>query len=218
MSPIEEAEAILERLAAASPEVRQRLSAYGLVIPQFGIKAGIVIKWGYRCLECNKLALYFVGDRFLDHAGNELDRPPSAVPIDQIPWKQDLPGHLINRHTPCCQHCGMEVALQNRYLRDRLIEEIDTFLASRSESERKLEAMRRAKTMGGRTLADIAARDAQVQAVQAQLAHDFAAHQKQRRAFDVLAPEAKEDLRRAVAAGVMPIPAGRGDTGHGPPK
>lgn len=195
--------------------MRARLATFGFVIPRLGKNAAITVRWGYRCQQCNRVALYFIGDTFADHSGNEFVRPPASVPIDQIPWRQDMSPELIDRHTPGCQWCKHEVALHARYLRDHLIVDLAKFEASRTKADAELERMRRERVMGGRTLEDISKSGMNVQ-----MSDDFGAHatikaadgttKPLRRVGDALSAKAVQDIQRAEAAGVLHNPIGHG--------
>lgn len=92
-----------------SPEDRYKLEQAGVVLPAGDLaqlRSG-KHKFGVRCTMCNKVALYFVGDKWVvGEPENEIevDEPP-PLPHFRISWTQDLPPHEIDRSAPKCQHC-----------------------------------------------------------------------------------------------------------------
>lgn len=137
-----EANEALEFVAGLSSAARSKLASMGCVIPnlQGGTTA---IKFAYRCSNCGHAALYFVGEVFDNGQGGTVDRPPTGVPIDQIPWKQDKAPHEIDRMRPTCQHCSHGVALDGRALRQKLIVVWGDYVASRTAAVKAVEEARR---------------------------------------------------------------------------
>jgi hypothetical protein len=206
MTPIEQYESIMQMVASAPPEVQARLQASGMVIPLLGKDARITIRWGYRCPQCNRIGLYFIGDRFIDFSGNELDRPSSSVPIDQIAWRQDLPAASVNRHSPTCQSCGHELPLHHRAIRTEYLVECESWEDSRRAAEKELERQRRLRTMGGGTMAEMAESSNRLAAA-GYRPHELETQQT-KRINDHLSPEAKADIRAADRAGFLLTPKG----------
>lgn len=128
------------RSAAASLSMEERLSLLneGFVIP-LGIadnKTG-VHKWGYRCKQCNTIAIKFVGAMFLDADGNEVAGVPTNVQIHNLPWVYNGSSQNTNRMAPTCPNCGMNIVLDNGIIRRRLVVDLETWTASRSSTQRK---------------------------------------------------------------------------------
>lgn len=137
-----EASEVLEIVSGLSSAARSKLASMGCVIPSVS-GGSIQIKYAYRCSNCGHAALYFIGEVFDNGTGGSVDRPPTGVPIDQIPWKQDKPAHEINRMTPACQHCSHGVALDGRCLREKLIVVWNDYVASRTAAVKAVEDARR---------------------------------------------------------------------------
>ena len=118
-------------------EQRERLERAGVNIPLGSLSSitSDTFTWGVRCTHCNKIALYFVGDRW-EHNGVELDAPP-PLPHNRIMWTQQLAPSQIDRAEPRCQHCGVPVALNpdKSFMRERQrVIRISEFETSRDAS------------------------------------------------------------------------------------
>jgi hypothetical protein len=134
---------------------RDRLSGLGINIPQGDVTAALQnkFKFGVRCTECNKVALFFVGEEWTMPNGEVVDIPP-PLPHNQILWSQTLPPHQIDRVSPKCQNCGVPVALEasGSFRRDRnRIIRIEQFEQSRDASydRKRLQDFKREVATGG---------------------------------------------------------------------
>jgi hypothetical protein len=127
---------VLSTAAKFTPEERIELLRSGIVIPHAADDADPLERvWGYRCRHCNGLSLTFLGSRFIDGQGNEVQEPPQNVPIAMLPWVQDGDPTKINRHAPCCQnaHCGQPVNLDaGKFVHAKLLVNIQSWQASRA--------------------------------------------------------------------------------------
>lgn len=96
-----------------SPADRERMAQMGMVVPDADVREALagIYKWGVRCSECNKVGLYFIGDRWRDGQGGTVDVPP-GVPHNRIAWTQTaIQSQFIDRVTPRCQHCRVDLPL-----------------------------------------------------------------------------------------------------------
>lgn len=137
-------------LAGLSQEEREQMARLGVAVPSGDIEAAVrgEYTFGLRCTQCNEMALYFVGDKFLDVAtGVEYDAPQAWMTVQQLTWTQHLPSEEINRNSPQCQNCGHAVELQGNgsFRFDRRLTRLDSWKASRDAaySRRALQELRR---------------------------------------------------------------------------
>lgn len=92
---------------------------FGIIIPIRLTQSSDERYWGYKCHACQGNALEFVGSKFsysLERDGElvTVDRPPLGVPIEDLPWIQDVGPNARSR--TCldlrCQKCRQPVGLQ----------------------------------------------------------------------------------------------------------
>lgn len=105
------AQAIADLVAEAPPEELEDAARFGLSLPSGDMSAALqgVYKWGLRCADCNNVALYFIGDKFIARDGQSYDQPQSWMTVGDLPWTQRLPADEIDRLSPRCQCCGKMV-------------------------------------------------------------------------------------------------------------
>lgn len=150
----DQTEDALEKLKALvfnmKPEVQEELARLGVTLPAGDISAAVQgrFKWGLRCTKCNCVALYFVGDKFVDLTTHtEYDEPPTHLTIQQLPWTQRLPADQIDRSNPRCQSCGVPVEKEseNKFRFVRRLVQVDHFIGSRdlSFSKKRLAELKR---------------------------------------------------------------------------
>lgn len=133
---------VLRSFDRLSPEEREKLAAIGTVIPQGADETTLTQApiWGYRCVHCNGISVYFPGTKWPDGSGNDMPRPMGGMTISSIPIMQMrlegrqvaevLPPSRINRQSPICPNCGGGVPLGvNGTLQEDLIREVDAHLA-----------------------------------------------------------------------------------------
>ena len=198
----DEAASIIASMANVSPEARVELQRMGLSMPALNGEGKIVVRYGYRCRHCDSIALYFVGEKFVEPDGTTSDRPSSRIPIDLIPWMQDMAPHLINRAQPMCQvpTCSQPVHLLGRCVKASLVVDVEEFIASRERAVREVETVRRnrARTGGARSTQAVSVTNAE--GVSVVLEQEDPAFK------DVnarLSDDAKADIRAADAAGLL---------------
>jgi hypothetical protein len=107
-------ESIMGQLSKLSPEQRAALQGLGVIVPTMGVGGKPVIKWIYRCHDCGAAGLSFIGDKFTNRYGEEVDVPPLDVPIHQIAWTQKGDPNKINRYEPDCQSCGCKLRIRKQ--------------------------------------------------------------------------------------------------------
>ena len=162
--------AILDFIKAAeklSPEQHERAAEIGFVVPQGDARSALrnEYKIGYRCKNCNKIGLYFVGTKWpngqqIIMEGPDrilLDVPPLNLPIDQISWTQ--PGKKsseINRHRPTCMHCGhaMELGYKRRP-RAKFVVDVARFETSRDKGFDRRSVRELQQKMGPDQITDV---------------------------------------------------------------
>lgn len=188
---------IMRRVAALTSEERSQLSAMGCVLPNLS-GSEITTSWGLRCSSCGQLALLFVGDKFDDGFGVEIDQPSPYVPIDMIPWRQDLPPTQIKRSEPGCQHCGCAVALENGKFKAKYLVQVSKFLESRTATEREVAKKRIQHIRAG----DIPGSGAAIPT------DPYTAGLKTGKISQhyTLSPAAKQDIEAAQSAGMLVAP------------
>jgi hypothetical protein len=116
---------VLKSFDRLSPEERAKLAAIGTVIPQGADETTLTASptWGYRCIHCNGISVYFPGTKWPDGNGVDQPRPMGGMPISSIPIMQMqmagreiaeiLPPSKINRSNPQCPNCGGGVPLNS---------------------------------------------------------------------------------------------------------
>lgn len=143
-------------IRSADHDTQQALKRLGTVLPVGDVKAALEgrFKFGLRCQKCNQVALYFVGDQFLDLNNNEqYDRPQPHMKISELTWTQNLPADEIDRRDPRCQCCKAFVEKEgtDRFRFSRtgspasLVVEVDEFVRTRDASydKKNLQAFKR---------------------------------------------------------------------------
>lgn len=125
-----------------TPETRETLARAGVTVPEGDIEAIVQgkHKYGLRCTQCQRIALYFVGDTWTID-GIVYDEPP-PVPHRRVAWTQNLPSHEIDRNEPRCQHCKVPVPLQpdGSFMRDRRLTLMEKWNDSRDQRYDKAKA------------------------------------------------------------------------------
>lgn len=151
MTPREEAVMVIQRLGELSADTRLELQRMGMSIPVLS-DGEVALKYGYRCCHCQAIALFFVGSEFVDLDGEVIDRPSTRIPIDMIPWMQELEPHEIRRDAPVCQEraCAQPINLVGRMLKERLIVDVEQYIKSRELEQRERELRRRNKARTSR--------------------------------------------------------------------
>lgn len=131
-----------------SPATRDKLARAGVTIPEGDITslANSQYKWGYRCTKCNKIALYFVGDRWTMH-GKVHDVPPQ-LPHYEIAWTQNLPPSEISRNAPDCQHCRAPLPLNADDSFDRARQRIVNLTEWQESRDVRYDSQAARKTVG----------------------------------------------------------------------
>lgn len=130
-------EQFIKTLNSLTDEERVRLQEAGLApMATVGEVSDIDNpKLGYRCSYCNRIGLYFTGEKFTNPDGTVSDTPSLQVPVSQLPWRQRTPLHLQDRVHPRCQCCGSPLKFRvGRKLRPQDIVSIQEFEAARDES------------------------------------------------------------------------------------
>jgi hypothetical protein len=126
-------EKLTELAAKLSPEERDKLADIGVILPAITQNdlAGNH-RWGYRCKYCGGMALVFVGETFNDGSGTSLDKPPTGIPLSQIPFAQPA-AHPSRRSrmNPVCQCCGQNLVLARGYIIEKYVVQIDAWQRSR---------------------------------------------------------------------------------------
>lgn len=130
--PIDPVKALLASIGRLSPEDRARFEKVGVSLPEYLTDdTEGEARWGYRCRHCNQIALEFVGLRFRDSLGQEIDYVPPARPYD-VPFRQPmLEARYVNRSHPVCQHCMRPVDLMHGALMSRRVVDIRPWVESR---------------------------------------------------------------------------------------
>lgn len=128
-----------ELVSDLSPADRERMAQMGMVVPDADVRDALagIYTWGVRCTECNKVGLYFIGDKWRDGQGGTVSEPP-GLPHNRIAWTQTaVQSQFIDRNVPRCQHCRVDLPLNpdlsfNR-ARGRIVR-VKSFEASRDKS------------------------------------------------------------------------------------
>lgn len=112
----------LEMAAGLSNDERHDLMDRGFVLPE-ATSTDSEIRFVYRCKNCNRAALSFVGSAFRAKGGNLRDRPPGDQPTHAVPWIQPrLRPEQIDRSKPICQHCHSSLFLRmGKFFMDKMI-------------------------------------------------------------------------------------------------
>jgi hypothetical protein len=99
-------------------------------------------RYGYYCKLCGSVALYFIGESFVQPDGTKGPIPPHSMPIQQIPFAQPgLPRDRINRNHPICQHCCNPIEMKFGRLNVKRIIHVEPWRRAKHAAVEKMKAM-----------------------------------------------------------------------------
>lgn len=109
LGAVDSAEELLRMAATLPVDEREKLARMGAIVPQGIAGQGDADKsvYGYRCHNCDNIALRFLGTRWGPQGESAV--PIAGTPLRHMAWTQD--NIQPNREDPRCQWCGATVRL-----------------------------------------------------------------------------------------------------------
>jgi hypothetical protein len=142
----------VEALAKLSPQERAELQQRGCVLPHLGKKLTTINKFGYRCKHCGKIGLEFVGEQFDNGAGELMNKPPTGLRVENLPWVQpNLRLDQVNRAAPRCQCCLTTLPTSNGYLFEKHVVDMALYKSSRDKAFEEMAKAKRAQNQSTAT-------------------------------------------------------------------
>lgn len=141
-SPFETFMAAAQKLTV---EERNRALGMGIILPYLVEPDSLVQEptYGYYCLQCGEIGLFFIGTEFQHTDGTVVREVPVSIPARFLPWIQPaLNAHDVDRHKPICQVCHQTLDLINGHFRIKRVVHIRPWRDKRDEAFQKMRQMR----------------------------------------------------------------------------